>query len=73
VGPLESLALHEIVAESCHRRLFGATVHSDNISPETMHAFLALLREKYGGAEDYARNVAGLTEAEILAIKKNLN
>ncbi|KAH8096727.1 protein-tyrosine phosphatase-like protein [Cristinia sonorae] len=39
---------------------------------ETMLAFLHLLREKYGGVEEYLKQYVGLTDADIAAIRRNL-
>ena len=39
--------------------------------PETMRATLAMIREDYGGAEEYLRR-AGITDDEIDAFKKAL-
>ncbi|EPQ59168.1 hypothetical protein GLOTRDRAFT_136110 [Gloeophyllum trabeum ATCC 11539] len=39
---------------------------------ETMIAFLALLREKYGGPEAYVRQYIGLAGTDIEVIKRNL-
>jgi hypothetical protein len=39
---------------------------------ETMTAFLSLLREKYGGVKEYAKNYLGLSEDDIDIIQENL-
>ena len=39
--------------------------------PETMRATLAMIREDYGGAEEYLRR-AGITDDEIDALRKAL-
>ena len=37
-----------------------------------MMAFLAMLREQWGGAEGYAKTKCGLTNADIETIKANI-
>ena len=37
-----------------------------------MHATLGLLRDKYGGVENYVKNFCGLTDDEISIIRSNL-
>jgi hypothetical protein len=44
----------------------------NNDRPETMTAFLNLLRDKYGGAEMYARQYMQLEEGDVAVIRKNL-
>lgn len=39
---------------------------------ETMHATLALLRDKYGGVEAYVTNFCGLGDDDISIIRSNL-
>ncbi|KAF9226889.1 hypothetical protein BS17DRAFT_776289 [Gyrodon lividus] len=39
---------------------------------ETMHATLALFKDKYGGVEAYGKNFCGLTDDDILIIRENL-
>ncbi|KAI0774504.1 protein-tyrosine phosphatase-like protein [Fomes fomentarius] len=39
--------------------------------PETMTAFLQMLNERYGGVEQYLKNVVGLTDEDIATIRKN--
>jgi hypothetical protein len=43
-----------------------------NDRPETMTAFLNLLRDKYGGAEMYARQYMRLEDEDVAVIRKNL-
>ncbi|KZT24581.1 hypothetical protein NEOLEDRAFT_1094430, partial [Neolentinus lepideus HHB14362 ss-1] len=40
--------------------------------PETMIAFLGLLRDKYGGVAEYLRRYVGLTDGDIETIKHNM-
>ena len=37
-----------------------------------MNAFLALLQEQYGGAEEYIKRFCGLTDDDINIIRENL-
>ncbi|KAI0291605.1 protein-tyrosine phosphatase-like protein [Multifurca ochricompacta] len=39
---------------------------------ETMHAFIRMLNERYGGVEEYARRVCDLTDQDIAIIRRNL-
>ncbi|RDB19827.1 Tyrosine-protein phosphatase [Hypsizygus marmoreus] len=39
---------------------------------ETMKAFLTLLQEKYGGAEEYLKRYAGLSDEDIRIIRDNI-
>ena len=39
---------------------------------ETMHAFLNLLREKYGGAETYVQKYCGMSAEDVETIRRNL-
>ncbi|KAG6850904.1 hypothetical protein H0H93_006730 [Arthromyces matolae] len=39
---------------------------------ETMTAFLSLLRDKYGGPEDYIKNYCHLTDEDVRTIRKNI-
>ncbi|KAH9943222.1 protein-tyrosine phosphatase-like protein [Epithele typhae] len=40
--------------------------------PETMVAFLQMLRDRYGGVEVYLRNTVGLTDEDVATIRRNL-
>ena len=37
-----------------------------------MHAFLNLLREKYGGAETYVQKYCGMSAEDVETIRRNL-
>ena len=37
-----------------------------------MVAFLQMLQDRYGGAEAYVKDVVGLDDDDIVAIKRNL-
>ncbi|KAI0258590.1 protein-tyrosine phosphatase-like protein [Gloeopeniophorella convolvens] len=38
---------------------------------ETMQAFIQLINERYGGVEEYARRICGLTDDDIATIRRN--
>jgi len=37
-----------------------------------MRAFITMLDERYGGVEEYARRICGLTDKDIATIRQNL-
>jgi hypothetical protein len=48
-------------------------VLADQLSrEETMHAFLKMLGERYGGVKEYVRRACGLTDQDIVIIRQNL-
>jgi len=46
--------------------------HCSWVRYETMHATLALVRDKYGGVEAYVKNFCGLTDDDISTVRSNL-
>ncbi|KAI9068474.1 hypothetical protein FKP32DRAFT_1663747 [Trametes sanguinea] len=70
----------EPAREMIMRRLSKVPFFADNMEAalnmfssraETMVAFLKMLDERYGGVENYVKNVVGLTDDDIATIRKN--
>ncbi|TFK55621.1 hypothetical protein OE88DRAFT_1692127 [Heliocybe sulcata] len=70
--PARAMVMARLAKISLFARNNEAALNMFTCRPETMIAFLALLREKYGGVAAYLRKYVRLTDVDIETIKHNL-
>ncbi|KAL1659152.1 protein-tyrosine phosphatase-like protein [Schizophyllum commune] len=71
IAPLFPLLFKKFQDIAVYRENWDGLLKMGGSKPETMRATLAMIREDYGGAEEYLRR-AGITDEEIEALRKAL-
>ncbi|KAF5358989.1 hypothetical protein D9758_004831 [Tetrapyrgos nigripes] len=70
--PARDLIMQRLSKEPLFASNNEAALNMFTCRPETMTAFLELLRDRYGGVEEYVKKYCSLTDEDIVTIRANL-